>query len=324
MTEINSLKAKIYSRLGQRGTVFGMVSLDVAAKKPRVIILTADLAQLSGLERFAMKYPSQFINVGIAEQNMMGVAAGLASEGYKPVATTYATFVTLRSCEQIRHYMGYMGMNIVVVGTGAGLIQSFSGATHYSVEDIAVMRSIPNVTVIAPSDAGMAAKAFESAVEHEGSVYMRLTGGLNCPVVYKEDFNYQIGKSIIVKDGCDVTIFATGLMVAHSLKSAAMLEEQGVSVRVVDMHTVKPVDKEIIKNSFSCRLLVSVEEHSVIGGLGGAIAEEISQYGNCPPLLRLGINDVFVMAGDYEYLLGKYRLLPEQIAQDIATKVRQH
>jgi transketolase len=320
MNSLSSLQIRTYHRLGQRGAIFGMSILDEVQNNPKIIVLTADLASLSGLDRFINKYPDNFFNIGIAEQNMVGIAAGLSSEGYIPIATTYATFISLRSCEQIRHYLGYMDLKVIIIGSGAGLIQSYSGNTHYAIEDIAIMRSIPNMTVFSPSDAGQAAKLLETAISINGPVYIRLTGGLNCPIVYKEDYTLEIGKSITVKEGKDITIFATGIMVYNSLQAADLLQAKGISACVVDVHTIKPIDIQTIKDCADSRLFVSVEEHNIIGGLGGAISEVLSEAGNQSPLLRLGIKDTFSKAGDYQYLLGQNRLLPEQITEDIVDK----
>lgn len=312
--------ARAYSRLGQRGSIFGMAVLDTVKNDPTHVVLTADLAQLSGLDRFKKAYPENMINVGIAEQNMLGIAAGLAAEGYKPIVTTYATFITLRSCEQIRHYLGYMNLKVIVVGSGAGLVQGFSGNTHYSVEDLAVMRAIPNITVLSPSDAAQAVKAFEAAKQVPNSVYIRLSGGLGCPIVYKNDYNFEIGTPIVAREGGDLTIFATGMMVSAALKAAELLSEKGISVKVVDVHTIKPLSDSVLDNTLSSKLLITIEEHNVIGGLGGVISEKLAAIGNTPPLMCLGIKDCFSRVGDYEYLLSENRLLPEQIAEDIFGK----
>jgi len=211
-----------------------------------------------------------------------------------------------------------MGLKVIVIGSGAGLVQAFSGNTHYSIEDLAVMRAIPNITVLSPSDAGQAVKALDAALEEEHSVYIRLSGGLGCPIVYKEDYDFKIGKPIVIKEGLDVTIFATGMMVDASLKASTLLEkEAGVSVRVVDVHTIKPMSESVIDDCLSAKLLVTVEEHNIIGGLGGAISETLAMKGYTPPLLKLGINDQFCIAGDYDFLLSQNRLQPEQISEDI-------
>ncbi|MEG2341173.1 MAG: transketolase C-terminal domain-containing protein [Odoribacter sp.] len=320
MVELTFSKIKTYCRLGQRGAIMGMAINDSAQLNPKLMVLTADLALLSGLDRFIRMYPEQFINVGIAEQNMIGIAAGFAAEGLLPVATTYATFVTMRSCEQIRHFMGYMNLKIIVVGSGAGLVQGYSGNTHYTIEDISMMRAIPNMTILSPADAGEAVKAFEAAQMCEGPVYIRLTGGLNCPIVYQKDYNFQIGKATILREGRNITIFAAGTMVSTALKTSEILENNNITVRVVNMYSLKPVDIDVITNSCGSQLLVSIEEHNVMGGLGGIISEVLSEISNSPVLLRLGIKDKFNLASDYEDLLSQNRLLPDQVAEDIVIK----
>jgi transketolase len=283
--------------------------------------LTADLAYLSGLERFINKYPERFLNIGIAEQNMLGISAGLAQEGKIVFATTYATFISMRSCEQMRHYLGYMKSNVKIVGSGAGLIMTYSGNTHYAIEDIAIVRAIPNITILSPADATESVKIALAAAQHDGPVYIRLTGGLNNPMVYKDDYDFEIGKAITIANEGDITIFATGTMVFNSIEAAKILKEKGIHVRIVNMHTIKPIDSNSINNANKqSKLLVSVEEHSSIGGLGGAIAEHLCSQTQHAPLLKLGIADQFRHAGDYNYLLGQNGLLPEQIAAAIEQK----
>jgi len=321
MLTFNSLSFRTWAKLGQRGAFFGIAVFEVVEQHDNAMVLTADLAYLSGLERFINKYSAKFLNIGIAEQNMLGISAGLAQEGKIVFATTYATFITMRSCEQLRHYLGYMKSNIKIVGTGAGLIMTYSGNTHYTIEDLSIVRAIPNLTILSPADATESVKVALAAAKHIGPVYIRLTGGLNNPIVYKEDYNFEIGKAVTITNEGDITIFATGTMVYNSLEAAKILKAKGISARVVNIHTIKPIDIECINHSNEySKLFVSVEEHSIIGGLGGAIAEHISTLSNHAPLLRLGIADTFRHAGDYNYLLGQNRLLPEQIAEDIEIK----
>lgn len=324
MLEFNSINLRTWSRLGQRGTFFGMAIFDVVEKLDNTLVLTADLAYLSGLERFVNAYPEKFVNTGIAEQNMLGIASGLAQEGNIVFATTYATFVTMRSCEQMRHFLGCMKSNVKIVGTGAGLIMTWSGNTHYALEDIAIARTIPEMVVLSPADAAESVKVAMAAAEYVGPVYIRLTGGLNHPMVYKEDYHFEIGKAIPLTEDGEVTIFATGSMVYNSLKAAELLKEKGISAGVVNFHTIKPLDTDCIdqKNKHSI-LLVSVEEHSKIGGMGGAIAEHLSSLKNHAPLLRMGIADQFRHAGDYQWLLSQNELLPEQIADNIEKRYHQ-
>lgn len=317
MFEITRISARTCSMLGQRGSIFGQAVLEAAEEDEKFILLTADLATLSGMTKYIDKYPNQFYNIGIAEQNMIGISAGLAAEGFHPCATTYATFITMRSCEQIRHFCGYMKEKIIVVGSGAGLSQGFAGNTHYTIEDLAVMRSIPNITIMSPADGASAVKQFELARKAEGAVYMRLTGNLNCPMVYKEETDFEIGKSKLLKEGSDVVIYAVGTMVSAALKAAAFLEEKGVSATVYDMFTVKPIDRKAVNACKSYKLAVTIEEHNKMGGLGASVAEVMTEQVGMPKLLRCGIHDSFDLACDYDGLLAQNRLTPELIAEDI-------
>lgn len=317
MFEINRMTARTCSMLGQRGSIFGLAALDIAKEDEKFLLLTADLATLSGMDRYIKSYPEQFINVGIAEQNMLGISAGLAAEGYHPVVTTYATFVTMRSCEQIRHYLGYMQQKVVVVGSGAGLSQGFAGNTHYTIEDISMMRAIPNLQILSPADGASAAKLFHVAMTSEKPVYMRLTGNLNCPIAYKEGASFSIGGSNKLCDGKDVAIIACGTMVSSALTVAKQLAEHGVEASVVDMYSIKPLDKQAIIEAKSSRLIVTLEEHSKMGGLGAAVAEVMSEETGYPRLLRLGIADFFDLACDYEGLLAQNRLTAPYITEDI-------
>lgn len=321
MFEINKVSARTCSMLGQRGSIFGFAVLDAAKEDDKFVLLTADLATLSGMDRFVKMCPSQFINVGIAEQNMIGVSAGLAAEGFHPVATTYATFLTMRSCEQIRHFLGYMQQKVVVVGSGAGLSQGFAGNTHYTIEDISMMRAIPNIQVISPADGASAVKLFHLSLASNKSVYIRLTGNLNCPIVYKNDSPFAIGNSNKLRNGDDVTIFACGTMVSTALRAATLLSETGIEASVIDMYSIKPLDKQAVLNVKNSRLVVTVEEHSKIGGLGAAVAEVMCEEGGFPRLLRLGIADKFNLACDYEGLLSQNRLTPSQVTEDILARM---
>ena len=317
MFEINRLSARTCSMLGQRGSIFGQAVLDAAQEDDKFILLTADLATLSGMTKYINNYPGQFYNVGIAEQNMIGISAGLAAEGFHPCATTYATFITMRSCEQIRHFCGYMKEKIIVVGSGAGLSQGFAGNTHYTIEDLAVMRSIPNITILSPADAASAVKQFELARKAPNAVYMRLTGNLNCPMVYKEETDFEIGKAKKLSEGADVVIYAVGTMVSTAIKAAKSLVEKGVTATVYDMFTVKPIDRDAVMEAKDFKLAVTIEEHSKLGGLGAAVAEVMTETTGMPKLLRCGIHDSFDLACDYDGLLVQNRLTPELIAEDI-------
>jgi len=320
MIIINKLNAKIYSKLGQSGAAFGIGLIEAQKVNPKIYVLSSDMSRPAGLDRYKTMFPEMFDNVGIAEQNLIGVASGMVSEGKKVIVTAQACFLSMRSCEQVRQYMGYMNLNIIAVGISSGFALNFFGNTHYAIEDLSIMRSIPGLTVLSPSDAGQAAKALIAATEYNGPVYIRLTGTLNCPIVYNEDYIFTIGKGIQVKEGFDITTFATGSMVYNTLKAAEIIESFGYTVRVIDMPTIKPLDIELIENCSSSNLFVSIEEHNIIGGLGTSISEFLTSKKNFPPLLRLGVMDKFSHPGDYQYLLEQNRLQPREIAEDILKK----
>jgi len=314
---INANNAKLWSRLGSRA-VFGQAALSVGEKNSNVIMMSGDLGDSSGLSRFKNSFPDRFFNVGIAEQNMIGVASGLAKEGYNVFATSFAPFITMRSGEQIRMNLGYMEFNVKAVAIGSGLSMAFLGNSHYGLEDMAIIRSIPNITIVSPADCAEIVKVVHAAAEFKGPMYIRLTGGVGNPVVYTEEYDFKIGKSIILREGSDITIFAIGSMVYESIQAAKFLEDYGLSTRVVNMHTLKPLDYSSIKLAMSdSKAIISVEEHTVIGGLGGVISEYKTQFSNSPPHLILGLPDNFGKTAEYRYLLDKYRLVGKKIAEDI-------
>lgn len=313
--------ARAYARLGQSGSIFGMALMDLLPDND-IKVVSADMSVVAGLDRFKRTYPNQFYNVGIAEQNLLGVAAGLASEGHRTIAVAQACFISMRSFEQARQYMGYMNHPVIAVGINSGFALTFFGNTHYCIEDLTLMRSIPGMTVLSPADAGSAVKAFEAAVGVDGPVYIRLTGGMMTPMVYKDDFTYTIGKAITLREGADATVFATGTVVANVLKAADALQEEGISVKVVDMHTIKPIDREAIMACKDSRLIFTVEEHNTNGGLGSAIADVMSEVGDMPRLVKLGVHDTFSVVGDYHYLLEQHRLTPELIKEDIENNLK--
>jgi transketolase len=267
--------------------------------------------------RFKTRCPEHFVNVGIAEQNLIGMAAGFASEGHPVVASAQAVFISMRSFEQVRQYLGYMKLPIVTVGVGAGFALTFFGNTHYAIEDIALLRTIPGLTILSPSDAGQAAKAIVAALKSKSPVYIRCTGGPNAPTIYKSDYDFEIGKAIEIKPGSQVAIFATGTVTANALEAAHALAEKGISAAVIDVHTIKPLDTACINRYAEHKLLVSVEEHNIIGGLGGAISEHLAGLHAHPRLLRLGVKDRFFTPGDYPYLIQQSRLDAASIAEDI-------
>lgn len=316
---INEVSSRTYSRLGQGGAMFGMALFDAIEAIGNTYVLTADMGKPAGMGRFKTRCPEYFVNVGIAEQNLIGMAAGFASEGHPVVASAQAVFISMRSFEQVRQYLGYMKLPIVTVGVSAGFGLTFFGNTHYAIEDMALMRTIPGMTILSPSDAGQAAKAIVAALKSKSPAYIRCTGGLNSPVIYKSDYEFVIGKAIEIKPGADVAIFATGTVTANALEAARILEEKGISVAVIDVHTIKPLDTSCLDRYAGHKLLISVEEHNVIGGLGGAISEHLAGQIAHPRLLRLGVKDRFFTPGDYPYLIQQSRLDAASIAEDISS-----
>jgi transketolase len=263
-------------------------------------------------------FPDQFVNVGIAEQNLVGVAAGLAKEGYTVFASSFAPFIAMRASEQVRMNLGYMQFNVKTVGIGSGVAMGFLGNSHFGIEDAAVMRAIPGMTVVTPADCGEIMKVVNAAADHIGPMYIRLTGGPNNPIVYSEEYEYILGKAIQLREGSDVAIIANGSMVARSLSSADLLEKEQVSVSVFNFHTIKPLDFDCLSRiATKHRKVIVVEEHSVVGGLGGAIAEHWITYENPPQVRILGLPDYFGKTGEYEFLLERYGLTASGIAASI-------
>jgi len=307
----------LWSRLGSRA-VFGQAALSAGEKNPKLMMLSGDLGDSSGLARFKNTFPDRFINIGIAEQNMIGVAAGLAKEGHNVFATSFAPFITLRSGEQIRMNLGYMELNVKAVAIGSGISMAFLGNSHYGLEDTAVMRSIPNLTIVCPADCAEIVKLVHAAAEFTGPMYIRLTGAVGNPPVYTEEYDFQIGKSITLREGTDITIFAIGSMVYESLEAAKILDSLGISSKVVNMHTLKPCDYDAIDLAISSsKAIITVEEHSIIGGLGSVVAEYKAQFAMSPAQLIIGLPDKFGKTAEYRFLLEKYRLVGEKIAVDI-------
>jgi transketolase len=319
---INKASARTYSRLGQTGALFGMGLLESVEQLGDVYLLTADMGKPTGMGRFKSRYPERFVNVGIAEQNLIGMAAGIASEGHRVVASAQAAFISMRSFEQIRQYAGYMKLPLVLVGVAAGFGLTFFGNTHYAIEDIALMRTIPGMTVVSPSDAGQAAKAIFAALASGTPTYIRCTAGLNIPSIYETDYAFEVGHAIDLKPGSDVAILATGAVVANALAAARLLDQQGISTAVIDAHTIKPLDTDCLRRYANVRLIVSVEEHNIIGGLGGAIAEQLASQSSHSPLLRLGVQDRFYMPGDYPYLIDQAGLSANSIARQVLATYR--
>ncbi len=311
-----------WSKQGPR-TAFGESMVLLGMENSNVYVSTADLTPTARLTNFKKTFPDRFFDVGIAEQNLIDFTAGLAKEGLLPFAVTLAAFAPMRCAEQMRIALGYMNLNAKVIGIEAGVRFGPLGNTHYAMDDIAVARAIPNFTVIAPSDPHQINKALFAAAEHIGPVYIRLTGAPGFPVLYPDDFNFQIGKAIEYRSGSDVAIISTGSVLAEAIGAADILQSKGISARVIDMHTIKPLDTEMLDKVIrENKLIITVEEHSVIGGLGGAIAEYKTRFSNAPKQIICGLSDDFRKLGSYEFQLQENGLTSTALANLIEINLR--
>lgn len=280
----------------------------------RIVVLDADLSKSTKTEVFKKQYPDRFINMGIAEGNMMSTAAGLAACGKVVFASSFAMFAAGRAFEQVRNSIGYPKLNVKIGATHAGISVGEDGATHQCLEDIGIMRTIPNMAIINPADATEARLAVKAAIDYVGPVYLRF-GRLAVPTIFGEDYKFEWGKGVQLAEGKDVTIIATGLMVPYAIEAKAALAECGIDARVVNIHTIKPIDEEIIiKAARETGAIVTAEEHNIIGGLGSAVAEVLAE--NCPvPMQRVGTSDVFGRSGVPARLFEMYGLDTKTIVE---------
>lgn len=281
-----------------------------------VVVLDADLSKSTKTNDFCKAYPNRFFNMGIAEQNLVGAACGFAAAGKIPFASTFAMFATGRAFEVIRNSACYPKLNVKICATHAGITVGEDGGSHQSVEDISLMRSVPNMTVLVPADGVEAEKMIFAAAEFNGPMYVRL-GRSAVPTLFNEDYNFEIGKGAVLKEGNDATIIACGMMVNEAILAADMLKEENINVRVINMSTIKPIDTElIIKAAKETKAIVTAEEHSIIGGLGSAVSEVVSE--NCPTIVKkVGINDCFGESGTPAELLEKYGLTAKHIVEKV-------
>ena len=295
---------------------YGKALVELAEKYPDLVVFDADLAGATMTNGFMKAYPERFFDMGIAEGNMAGVAAGMATCGFKPFINTFAMFAAGRSWEQVRNSICYPGLNVKVVGSHGGLSVGEDGATHQMIEDYAIMRAIPGMMVLCPCDGNEMKLATEALLNYEGPAYMRL-GRLAVETVTDTipGYKFELGKGVELREGTDVTIIANGMMVQMALEAAEQLAAEGISARVVDMHTIKPLDGDIIKKAAEeTGAIVVTEEHNIVGGLGAAVAEFCSE--NCPvPVVRHGVNDEFGRSGKAPLALKAFGLTPEVIAE---------
>jgi transketolase len=297
---------------------YGDALVSLGKKRNDVVVLDADLSGSTKTSKFAKVFPDRFFNIGIAEQDMMGTAAGLAIGGKLPFVSTFAVFATGRAWEQVRQSICYPNLNVKIVASHSGVTVGEDGGSHQSVEDIAVMRVIPHMTVIVPADGPETLQAIEAAAEYKGPCYVRV-GRNKVPTLFGADYKFKIGKAHVFNEGKDAAIIATGIMVAEALKTRDLLKAEGIDVGVIDMSTIKPLDTDaVIGAAKRCGAIVTAEEHSIIGGLGGAVAEALAE--SVPvPMARIGVKDTFGTSGDQEALLKHYGLS----AGDLATAVKE-
>lgn len=307
---------------------YGNALLELGKINDKVVVMDADLAGATKTGVFKKAYPEKFFNAGIAEGNLMGVAAGLSLSGYTVFASTFAMFAAGRAFEQVRNSIGYPHLNVKIAATHAGISVGEDGASHQCCEDIALMRTIPGMVIINPADDVEAKAATIAAAEYDGPVYLRF-GRLAVSRIFDEStYKFEWGKGKMIRDGIDVTIVATGLMVGEAIMAAKMLEFEGISARVINIHTIKPLDKDIImKAAYETGAIVTAEEHNVIGGLGGAVSELVCEKFPVP-VLKVGVNDVFGRSGPAKELLGIYGLdckhIVEKAKQAIAFRIVPH
>lgn len=299
---------------------YGEALAELGEKYPQLVVLDADLAGATMSKFFAAKYPERFFDCGIAECNMTDIAAGMATCGLKPFTNTFAVFAAGRAYEQVRNSIAYPHLNVTVVGSHGGVSVGEDGATHQSIEDYALMRALPGMVVLSPCDGYEMKQAVEALINYEGPAYLRLSRpGTEIITDELEGYQFEIGKGITMCDGDDLSIIATGIMVPLAVKAAELLKSEGISARVIDMHTIKPLDEELVlKCAEETGCILTVEEHSVIGGLGSAVCELLSS--KCPvPVLRHGVNDEFGRSGKANEVLAYFGLT----AEDIAAKAKE-
>ena len=295
---------------------YGEAIVELGKKNPDIVVLDADLSCATKTDLFAKEFPERFFDIGIAEQDMIGTAAGMATCGKIPYASTFAVFAAGRSYDQIRNSVCYPNLNVKICATHAGITVGEDGATHQMIEDISLMRTLPNMTVLSMSDDVQTKKVIEKISKINAPVYVRLAR-LAVPKIYDENQEFEIGKAIQIGQGTDATVFATGVTVVEAIKAKEELEKQGVNIRVVDMWSIKPIDEEmIVKCAKETKKLISIEDHNIIGGLGSAISEVLTEKYPCK-LQRIGINDTFGKSGKAEELMKYFGLTADNIMKII-------
>lgn len=295
---------------------YGKALLVLGAENSNVVVLDADLSKSTKTADFGKKYPERFFNMGIAEANLLGTAAGLAAAGKIPFASTFAIFATGRAFEQIRNSIAYPKLNVKIAATHSGITVGEDGGSHQAIEDVAIMRAVPNMVVLVPADGEETRQVILAAAKYNGPVYIRM-GRLDVPLLFGEDYRFEIGKANVLKEGTDVAIMANGVMVSMALEAAALLAADGISVSVVNVASVKPLDEEtIVQIAKQTKAVVTAEEHNIIGGLGSAIAEVLGEK-QPTPMVRVGLKDTFGESGRPNELLEKYGLTKENLVKAV-------
>ena len=321
MIEITKKNIRVWSMLGMR-RILGPAIKDLVEQDRRVLFATADTGRYYAYDDLLRTYPENVVDVGIAEQNLIGASAGLQNEGFNVYAVTYATFLTARALDQIRVSLGYMGIGVKLIGEAGGMCDGNFSATHMGLEDISNVRNIPNIRVITPADGMELVKTLTALRDAEYPAYVRMTGRFPIPVIYKEDYDFRIGKAVTLREGKDIAFVSNGTLLGDVLKAADLLAEQGVDCKVVNLHTVKPLDEEALREIAGYRLVVTAEEHLLYGGLGSALAEFYAQEPVRPRMLMLSVGTEYPRAAEYPDLLKNCGLDAESMANRIIEEIQ--
>jgi transketolase len=320
MIEITKKNIRVWSMLGMR-RILGPAMKDIIEQDRKVLFATADTGRYYAYDDLLRTYPENVVDVGIAEQNLIGASAGLQNEGFNVYAVTYATFLTSRALDQIRVNLGYMGLGVKLIGEAGGMCDGNFSATHMALEDISNTRNIPNMRVITPADGMELVKTLIALKDAAYPAYVRMTGRFPIPVIYREDYDFEIGKAVTLREGKDVVILSNGTLLGDVLKTAEMLAEKGVDCKVINLHTVKPLDEETLRAVAGYRLVVTAEEHLLYGGLGSVVAEFYAQEPIRPRMLMLSVGTQYPKAQEYDDLLKTCGLTAPQMAESILAKL---
>ena len=321
MIEITKKNIRVWSMLGMR-RILGPAMKDIIEQDRKVLFATADTGRYYAYDDLLRTYPENVVDVGIAEQNLIGASAGLQNEGFNVYAVTYATFLTSRALDQIRVNLGYMGLGVKLIGEAGGMCDGNFSATHMALEDISNTRNIPNMRVITPADGMELVKTLIALKDAAYPAYVRMTGRFPIPVIYREDYDFEIGKAVTLREGKDVVILSNGTLLGDVLKTAEMLAEKGVDCKVINLHTVKPLDEETLRAVAGYRLVVTAEEHLLYGGLGSAVAEFYAQEPIRPRMLMLSVGTQYPKAQEYDDLLKTCGLTAPQMAESILSALK--